>query len=354
MTARFILVFLALAAALFIAGCSDDKPTSINPPSNTSTTTWNSAGYWDTIDLDASSYDDYIFYSFSRRDTVTLTLEQALGSTAWDLGFRRVSILVNSGASGAGSTRALDLTAAGELDTTEFLSFNDISTVDTSGMQSGSYQLNIDEWYSYNPVTHQLDLTNYVYIMADAIGGFVKLQVIGMENPGMPPDMGTISIQNIYSDDRSFNESPDTLIFDATSGGPFYVDFSSGATVNPPDPRTSTEWDLELVSYEIHQNNTIFGPGNAGTYEVWQDQNDPTDFSFTHALPDSVPTFPDDYGSPCTDWYNYTGPPNHLILAKGNIMLIRSGNTSIKLQIQSYYNHDGGGDGFYTFRWLEM
>jgi hypothetical protein len=343
-----------MAAALFAAGCSDDKPTSNNPPANTSTTIWNSAGYWETGDLDASSIDDYIFYSFATRDTVTLTLDQALNSTAWDIGFRRVSILVNSGASGAGTTRGLDLSALGEVDSTGFVPFSSLTGVDTTGLEAGSFSLTIDDWYSYNPVTHQFDITQYVYIMQDAIGGFVKFQITDMENPGMPPNMGTISIHYIYSADRSFNEPPDTLIFDATSGGPIYVDFSTGATVNPTDPRTSTDWDLAFENYEVHQNNTIFGSGDAGTYEVWQDQTDPADFDETPAMPDMAPAFPDDFGSPLTEWYNYTGPPQHLILSKGNVYLFKSQDLAVKFQIQSYYDHDSGDGGYYSFRWAEL
>jgi len=348
----FLILFIA---ALFIGGCSDDKPTSVNPPENTSTTTWNSSGYWETTDLDASSYDDYIFYSFARRDTVTLTFDQAMNSDEWDIGFRRVSILVNSGASGAGSTRALDLTAKGEVDTSAFVNLVDLSGVDTTGLESGSYNLSIDEWYSYNPVSHQLDLTGYVYMLMDATGGYVKFKVSGMENPGFPPDMGTLSICYIYSTDVNFDEAPDTLTFDASSGGPFYVDFSSGSIVDPTNPQASTDWDLEIENYEIHQNNTIFGPGDAGTYEVWQGQEEPTDMMETVSVPDGIPFFPDDFGSPLTDWYNYTGGDDHLVLSKKNVYLVTSGNLFFKFQIISYYSHGAGApSGYYTFRWAEL
>ena len=347
---------MILTAALFAAGCSDDKPTSGNPPANTSTTTWNSAGYWETTDLNASSTEDYIFYSFARRDTVTLTFDQAMNSADWDIGFRRVSILINSGVSGAANTRALDLTAAGEVDTAGFVNLINLLGVDTTGLESGSYSLAIDEWYSYNPVTHQFNLTNYVYMSTDAAGGFVKFQVIGMENPGFPPDMGTISIRYIYSTDRSFDEAPDTLVFDASSGGPFYVDFSSGALANPANPRASTDWDLEIENYEIHQNNTIFGPGEMGTYEVWQDQDDPTDFDETASMPDMAPPFPDDFGSPLTDWYDYIHEPGGTptVLSKGNIYLAIDGSWACKFQIMTYYNLYSGLSGWDSFRCREL
>jgi hypothetical protein len=354
MLLRIPLIFFV--AAIFAAGCSDDKPTSVNPPGNTSTTIWNNAGFWETTDLSAASTENYTFYSFARRDTATLTLDQALSSDAWDVGLRRVSILINSGASGGGETEAMDLTAAGAVDTAGFVAFASISSVDTTHLAPGAYELIIDEWYSYNPVSHQFDLTRNVYIMSDATGGYVKFQIIGMENPGIPPNMGTISIQFIYSTDRNFNEAIDTLTFDATSGGPFYIDFSSGSVVNPTDPQNSTDWDLVIGNYEIHQNNTIFGPGDAGTYEVWLDQTDPTDFDETPAMPAGAPPFPDDFGSPLSDWYNYVHEPGGMptVLSNGHIFLFRSGDSLYKLQIISYYNHDGGASGYYTFRWAEL
>jgi hypothetical protein len=351
-------LIILFSLALFF-GCSDNKPTSSNNPGDTtgtSTTVWNNSGYWETRDLNASGTANYMFYSFTDKDTVTLTLNQALASSGWSLGFRRVSGLINSGQSGAGNTRAVDLASINHPDSVDFAGFTNISSVDTTQLQSGSYELIINEWYSYNPVSHTVLPTHNVYMSMDANGGYVKYHIIGIDNPGRSY-MGTITIEYIYSGSSpTFSGSPDTITFTDSTGAPVYVDFSSGRVIHPANPLTSTDWDLEFVNYEIHQNNTIFGPGGMGTYEVWLDQHDPTDFYETSSFPNGAPPFPDDFGSPLTEWYNYIHPPggNPTILSKSHVFLVKEGAHFYKMQIEAYYNHDSGTSGYYTFRWVEM
>jgi hypothetical protein len=222
---------------------------------------------------------------------------------------------------------------------------------------SDSNNIVVDEWYTYDQNMHRLAPSDYVYIMKDAVGGYVKFQVDGIEHPGMPPNMGTISIQYIYSGSSPvFDGQPDTLTFDGSGGGPIYIDFSAGSVTNPPDPANSLDWDLAFVNYEVHQNATIFGIGACGTYEVWQDQTDPTDFSETQEAP-TVPQayFADQFGSVMSDWYNYNGD-THVLTSKNHVYVIRNNGHYYKLQIITYYRDIGGNpvSGYYTFRWLEL
>ena len=353
---RIVILMLAVAAIFAVWGCSNDKPTSSNNPgdtTSTNTTDWNTAGYWDARDINASDYENYIFYSFEKKDTVNLTLDQALTSTNWDIGFKRVTLLINSGASGAGNTKVVDLASINHIDSTNFEGFTDYSVIDTNQLGSGSYTLNIDEWYIYNPSNHTVNPTQNVYLLHDATDGYVKFQVIGIDNPGRY-NMGTITIQYIYSTTTSFDGQPDTLAFTDSTGGAFYVDFSTGSIVVPSIPRSSTDWDIEINGFEIHQNNTIFGIGAAGSYEVWLDQTNPADFNETTSVPNGVPFFSDEYGSPMTDWYNYIHPPggNPTILSKNHVYLFKSGEHFYKMQISAYYNHDNMASGYYSFKWL--
>jgi hypothetical protein len=353
-----IAIILAVAAlAMFAWGCSDDKPTGTNGPdtTGTNTTTWNSAGYWEST-VNASGTSSFVHYSFARKDTVILTQSQAESDTSWNIAFKRSSIILNGGVSGPGEDAGIDLATAGHADSTNFTNFSDLTSIGSDWV-SDSYNLVIDEWYSYNPQTHSLNPTQFVYIMKDAAGNYVKFQVLAMVDPGMPPDMGTISVQYIYAGTSpTFSGTPDTLTFDASSGNPVYVDFSTGATVNPADPRTSTDWDLAFTNYEVHQNATVFGPGASGTYEIWMDQTIPTDFNETLEAPTAPQAyFADDFGSVMKNWYNYNGE-THTLTSKQHVYVIQTGAHYYKMQIITYYKEIGGSpvSGWYNFRWAEL
>jgi hypothetical protein len=324
--------------------------------STTATTYWNDGGYWETT-VNATSASQYAYYGFSHRDTLTLTPEQAANDTSWNIAFERSNVILNSGVSGPGNTVAIDLASMGRMDSTDFMGFNNPMSLPDSAWTADSYSLVIDDWYSYNHNNRMLTPTRYVYIMKDANSNYVKFQIIGIDHPGMPPSMGTITIlYDFAGTSPSFTGDPDTLVFDASSGGPIYVDFSAGSVTNPADPRNSTDWDLEFTNYEIHQNATIFGPGQCGAYAIWQDQTDPTDFSETPTAP-TVPQayFADSFGSVMADWYNYDGN-THTLTSKNHVYAISMGGHHCKLQIFTYYKNIGGTpvSGWYTFRWLPL
>jgi len=357
MTLRFTTIITAALSLLLAVGCSDNKPTnSNNPPQNTSTTEWNDAGYWVTT-IDATSSDRFVYYSLTSRDTVSLTDQQAESSTEWSIGFERSAIILNGGVSGMGGVAGVDLAAIGNADSTDFTGFSDPSIITDNDWVSDSYDLVVDDWYSYNPISHMLDLTQYVYIMKDAAGNYVKFQVIGMEGNGMPPNMGTVSIQYDYAGATpDFPGTPDTISFDGSGGGPIYVDFSAGMTTTPADPQNSLDWDILFDAYEIHQNNTIFGMGSAGAYPVWGDQTDPTDFNETMSAPPVAQAyFPDQLGSVMTDWYNYDGN-THTLTSKGHVYVIKSGTAYYKLSIVTYYRDINGTpvSGWFTIDWVEL
>ncbi len=361
MKIRSALILMAFSATFFIWGCSNKKPTSSIPnPGDTTgtvTTLWNDGGYWQTT-LDATSTGHFEYYSFARRDTVTLTDQQAQTDDSWNLAFKRSNIILNGGVSGPGDVAGLDLAHAGSIDSTDFMAFRNVGMLgmDTTWM-SDSYSLVIDEWYSYNPNTHSLAPIRNVYIMKDANDNYVKFQVIGIDNPGMPPNMGTISIAyNFAGTSPTFSGPPDTLVFDATSGGPIFVDFSAGAVTNPADPRNSTDWDLEFENYEVHQNATVFGTGHCGTYEIWRDQTDPTSFNETMTAPTAPQAyFADALGSVMANWYNYDGN-THTLSSMNHVYAIRVGAHHYKMQIITYYRDIGGTpvSGYYTIRWLSL
>ena len=339
------------ALLLFTLGCSDnDNPVNPGdtPPDNTATSTWIEAGeYWQST-INASDYDEYACFSFATRDTVT---DAATGN--WDIGFRREVVKLNGGSSAVNGGDALGTSLGSE-------DFGLVSIDDTTGVSWTPDVIDhfIDEWYDYNPVTHELTANQNVYSMVDAGGAnYLKFRVDSIVGAGMPPDMGTVHITYFYqntADSRDLSGAV-TQAAITVGSGTGYFDFSSGAQVNPIDPENSLDWDIGFNSYELFQNSGPNGDGSCAAFLAYSELTDPTDIEAFTAQPSGAPMFPDIPGSAMTDWYDYNGQ-THQLTSKGEVYLIKTGDAVYKVRIESYYTSIMGtpASGYYTFIWSEL
>ena len=88
---KSMLLFMAFAM-LFIAGCDEDSPTSPETQE----------GFGKELMIDASSKTDWVYFSFSAGEVVTVA--DPANSTEWDLGLMRYHLKTNSGTSGKGQS----------------------------------------------------------------------------------------------------------------------------------------------------------------------------------------------------------------------------------------------------------
>lgn len=341
-------LFLVLVFGLYLVGCSDDDPVGSKPqPAPAAvTSTWNaSGGYWTTV-LDATSDDGYAKYSFATQATTN--------DVTWDIAFERVAIKLNGGAfsEGGGTAVGADL---GVVD------FDNVTMADTAGQSwvSDNIDYFIDQWYSYNSVTHQLDMTQYVYSMVDAEGdNYVKFRIDSLVGAGMPPSMGTVWITYYYQPTANSLDLSGALQTASipVGAGTGYFDFSSGTAVTPGAPGNSTAWDLGFSAYDVFQNSGPKGAGNCAAFLAYTELTDPTDIAGFVAQPAGAPLFTDIPSSVLLDWYEYTGAPLHQILSYDHVYLIKNGADVYKLIIDSYYQNVQGTptSGWYTFRWVKL
>jgi hypothetical protein len=348
---KLLLMFGLFALVFGAIGCSDDDdPVGPTPPDNTATSTWNATnGYWES-QVDGSSADNFMAFSFTTQDTVTGAAKVAAGT--WDIAFRREAIKLNGGSSATdGSVTGYNLGA---------VDFAGVTINDTVGITWGEDYIDyfIDEWYNYNPQTHALSANRYVWSMTDATGNhFVKFQIDSMVGASMPPDMGTIYMKYYYNStagDPNLNGAGVEVNF-PTGMTPVYFDFSAGAVVTPANPMSSTDWDLKLYSYDIAQNSGPNGPGECAAFYAWGELTDPTDFAGFLTQPGGAPMFGDIPGSVLTEWYNYNGQ-THQLTSKSDVYLINTGTAVYKMRIESYYASIGGvpASAHYTFVWAEL
>ncbi len=353
------LVLLIALLALGLGCSSDDNP--VNPdnetPAFSDTTVWNSTdGVWQTT-IDASSYDQAAYFSFS-----AATGTPKLAATNWDLSFMRTNINLNGGASSedGGAVVGANL---GQVN------YDDVTIADTAGATWVEDQLYsvINEWLTYNPVTHELGMTKYVYSMMDAEGdNYIKFRIDSIVGAGQPPSMGTVWMTYYYqptANSRDLSGQTQTASINVGSGTG-YFDFSSGSQVTPANPGASTDWDLAFSSYEIMQNCGPNGPGDCVAWPAYTElTGDPTDIDAFTTQPSDAPMFPDfiksvfvgDLVNENENWYDYDGT-THQISSSGNIYLVKVGDVVYKLSIESYYGNVDGvpTSAHYTFVWNEL
>lgn len=340
-----------------LIGCSKDKPNPVQPE-DTSTSTWVENGnYWRSL-IDATSEVDFTFFNFASRETVSVSDPQT--DTTWDIAFKRYQIILNGGVSGDKGVMGVDLATTGSPDSIDFAAVLDTPDVSADDWQEDSFVLAVDAWYSYDPFAHAIVPTEYVYVLKDALGQYVKFQVTDMFDASMPPDMGSVTCRFVYAaSGNDLTGQPDTVTLDVGTGTG-YIDFSVASEVMPVDPEISLDWDIAFTNYEIHLNAEVFGPGAARAYPAYLDGDlidNPTDFDGLTYAPTQVQGYmADQLGSALTDWYLYNDV-THQLSSLDHVYLIKIGDKVYKLQIHSYYHPDlppATGDGWFTFFWAEL
>jgi hypothetical protein len=279
-----------------------------------------------------------------------------VSATNWDLAFRRTEIKLNGGTStvSGGTTVGIQLDSG--------VAFSAVTAADSVGKSWTADAINyaVDQWYSYNSITHQLDMTRWVYSMVDAGGhNYVKFRVDSIVGAAMPPNMGTVYISYYYNPTADDKALAGTVVTGAITvgSGTGYFDFSTGTQVTPASA-TSTDWDIAFNNYDLKLNSGPSGSGSCAAFDAFTELTDKTDIAAFTAQP-SAPMFPDQassiFSQGSVTWYAYNGT-THVISSKGFVYLIKSQGKLYKVMIEGYYANVGGtpASAHYTFVWKEL
>lgn len=303
----------------------------------------------------------YTFFSFTTGQEVLDS-----NSTSWDIAFRGTSIILNGGTSGPSTVAGQILTSAtfetkGEAPTTGYV----VDATGTPAIATGS-----GSWYTYYPGPgysgpHTI-IPNSDKLLAIRLadGRYVKVEMLNYYL-GAPLDVPTtgapysgtgkyISFRYLVSQSSSTDWSQlETIVSNLYANINNNVNYNffslaSGDTLLASDSN-STKWDLAFKSTTILTNGGTSGPDRDSAKLVDADFDDLilTDASLLKEDASS--------GKAITGWYNYSGPPSHLItpVADKTIVVRTSSGRYAKIEILSYYKDQSTSNSskYYTFRY---
>lgn len=154
-----------------------------------------------TFTVDATNSEAWTYFSFATGEVVTI--ENAMNSEDWDIGFQRTKVKLNGGTSGPGMGSVVMLT-----DT----SFEDVNMAPEDGYVSDSTETlaivpqSEMGWYIYTgPPTHWvLPLEDRIFVLKAADGTFAKIRFIGYYKDNQNKvDSGNVTFEYVHQPDGS-------------------------------------------------------------------------------------------------------------------------------------------------------
>lgn len=357
----FKLIAAGLVLTLLAFGCSnDDNGTGPGTPEGTNSTTWDGVGQFWVTTLDATSYDSYTYYSFDEKDVVVMTDATAEISMGWDIAFKRSFIKSNGGVSGPAGAKSADLVDLGIVEANKFTDVTSAHAeqVAEEEWMEDSYDFALDSLWNYNFQTHQVSAKQFVYVLTDAEGYYVKFQLLGTYDGLQPPQQGKMILKYFYQptmDETSLVGAAEIDTVDAPDG--FYYDFSSGQVVAPANPENSMDWDIHVESYDIFLNSSVSGSGQAAAFAAYDGLADKTDFDAVTDVNQfgQIRWVQDQLASAFTtkDWFNYNSQ-THVLTSKRHTYLVSAEGKTYKVEIVSFYGESTADDAIYTIHWAEL
>ena len=156
-----------------------------------------------TFTIDATNEETWAYFSFAAGGTVTV--EDALNSEAWDIGFQRTKVKLNGGISGPGMGSATMLTET---------TFEAVTAAPADGYREDTEDTlaivpqSEKGWYIYTgPPTHWiLPLEDRVFVVKTADGTFAKVRFIGYyKDNENKQDSGFVTFEYVHQPDGSHN-----------------------------------------------------------------------------------------------------------------------------------------------------
>lgn len=191
---RFLpLLSLSLCLGLGLSSCRKDEPTPKEETHTTTPSTKPQGTQEATIAISLSGRTTS-YFSFLKHQTLKLSAEEAKASKDWDIAFRGLNGLTNSGDNGSGNVAVLRTETTdfdGLVNVTPFLdkayTWTSDATISVTVLdrmppreEPGTYNKLLVEAYSFDNEVHppRVLVSSNVYIVRTAAGDYVKLQLL--------------------------------------------------------------------------------------------------------------------------------------------------------------------------------
>ena len=377
MKMRQFFPLLMIMLMVVVAGCGDDDDSSkdiLAPQEEETVVSIQMADSSWTSRINATDYDSFTYLNLETHEEVELTNDQASSSNDWHIAFSRINGKLNGGASGPGLVSGVDLQDMADNTDLTFDQLEALPEIADDQWEEDTPRLIIDDlFYDYNPVMHRVEMTNNIFIVYTTNKKYVKFYVSAMEDAGMPPNLGMITLTYVYQVDGSkdLSGNSQTMTVDGRDGIA-YLSFAQAGEVQVDDPMANSNWDLCFFynegqsdsfdddRYSLKGNSGISGSETVGIYPMYLETDD---FASIEEAPVGGGYFTDNmesiFGAPTvpgSEWYNYDmNSGRHEIISKEHVYLVRLDSGKVfKLMIDNYYHPETGHSGFVTLRYREL
>jgi hypothetical protein len=188
--------YLIVASLFFLFGSCDDNGVT-EPPS----------GIGNELIIDASSKTEWVYFSFSKGDT--LTVDDPGNSLEWDLGLKRYRLKTNSGTSGPGQGGAVnigkvDFDSVVEAPENGYTADDSLTYQAHGGSKTISTNQVLNGWAIMQGMPPTFIPTDSIYVVKTADGKYARLWFKSYYHP-TESTSGYITLQYFYQPDGSRN-----------------------------------------------------------------------------------------------------------------------------------------------------
>ena len=373
MNKTYLALLLAMTFGLTACGCSSSDDTPVETPDEVTDGSGGSDdGSSDGGNEEATIYGPYstgstsepvaVYFDLDAQTQLTLTDEEAATDTAWDIGFKRTNVFLNThqdtpvslyftgnnsdfyddtGAPVSGLF--LNATADSELDDYLAVTESDIPEAEAFSTDTETQVIG-DTFYNYDFTTHVVTPNEDTYYIVFSDSNYTKFHVTDIVTEGRGIGEITLGVmhQSVLDGQTTFAEEV-ALTLDAVGcSDAVYVDFDLQQVVTQADG-----WDLTIPCADGAGEFALTIADDATVLRTDAQTYNGVDTEAAQYYGFSEETV-SEYAMSTNNWYFYDST-SHLLYSQFGVYLIQAGDTTYKFQITSYYDEEGT-SGAYSFR----
>ncbi len=373
MNKTYLALLLAMTFGLTACGGSSSDDTPVETPDEVTDGSGGSDdGSSDGGNEEATIYGPYstgstsepvaVYFDLDTQTQLTLTDEEAATDTAWDIGFKRTNVFLNThqdtpvslyftgnnsdfyddtGAPVSGLF--LNATADSELDDYLAVTESDIPEAEAFSTDTETQVIG-DTFYNYDFTTHVVTPNEDTYYIVFSDSNYTKFHVTDIVTEGRGIGEITLGVmhQSVLDGQTTFAEEV-ALTLDAVGcSDAVYVDFDLQQVVTQADG-----WDLTIPCADGAGEFALTIADDATVLRTDAQTYNGVDTEAAQYYGFSEETV-SEYAMSTNNWYFYDST-SHLLYSQFGVYIIQAGDTTYKFQITSYYDEEGT-SGAYSFR----